>query len=531
MPRRITQSLIYGICVTLAFLLSFRAYAPHLTANLNSDNAVHILMAYDLKLPSDLYYWGQDRLGSLLPILSHGLLKISHLSAAEAVAVVQYGLLLIGYLSLSSLFQSLFSKLVFAGLWFLPILDFNALISVAQPYGPQFALIGLAIVLVRQIKLQSGKLFLFKNQLLVFGAGLCLAISLWVSDLSIILIVLFLGSAILFALQHLAQASWESQAETDSLIATLKIPVKQIPFLLATGCNFLIVIGLGFAFIAYAKHQSTSLTNYSSFSSLSEIQITISKLWQALFQTLTFRAYSPFLSLSAGLTVILLGYLSYLYYQQVREQKLPRSYWFYLFAISAISGMLLLTISRWVYRNDVSLRYFVFVYLCGWIAVLLFSESLAQRTQRIVKILVSLILICSLMSSAQPVFALTPPVSKLEQLRAFKSLGKAGLIGEYWSSYILCAADPKHLTCTPKDPKGQIPCQPDPKPQRPIRGVRCPRCARKVLKSEQIYLVQNDWFESFPAEIQQFGICLVKTGEPLQLAGYNLAAYRQKPQA
>jgi hypothetical protein len=532
MIRRITHYLIYGICVTLAFLLSFRAYAPHLTPSLDSDNAVHILMAYDLKLPHDLYYWGQNRLGSLLPILAHGLLKVSRFSAAEAVAYVQYFILLIGFLCLSSLFQSFFSKVVFAFVWFLPIFDFSALISIAHPYAPQFALIGLTVVLVKQIKIRPGKISLLKdqvkNQILIFGAGLCLAASLWVSELSVIFIILLLGTATLFTFQYLVKASWtEPQLEKESLVATLEIPRQHLPFLIAAICNFGLTASLGLGFIAYAKQHADTTTSYSRFANLAEIQVILSKLWQALFNTLTFQSYSPFLSLYAGLMIVLLIYLICLLRQQMHQKNLPSSSWFYLFAISAVSGMMLLVVSWWVYINEVSLRYFVIVYVSGWIAVLLCIENLTAQAKRAAKILVGLIVVCALVSSAGA-FAMTKPVGKIEQLQALKPLGKAGFIGEYWHSYILCAADPKRLSCTSKDPKTQIPCELDPKPQRPIRGVRCPRCARKVLKSEHLYLVQDAWLASFPAEIQQFGICLVKAGEPLQLAGYSMAPYRRK---
>ena len=539
MRRRITHTLIYGVCVTLAFLLSFRAYAPHLTPSLNSDNAIHILMAYDLKLPHDLYYWGQNRLGSLVPILAHGLLKISQLSAVKAVGDIQYLILLVGFFALSSLFQSTFSKIVFAAIWFLPILDFNALVSLAHPYAPQFALIGLTIAFVKQVRIPYEKNPVLKQQikqqikqqLLIFGAGLCLALSLWVSELSIVFIAILLGMLLLFVFQHLVKADWtKPQTETESLVATLEIPRQQLPFLIAASSNVVLTASLGLGFIAYAKHYADTTTSYSRFASLSEIQATVGKLWQDLWNTLTFQTYSPFLSLYAGLIIILLLCLSYLLCRQMQLKNLPRSGWFYLFAIGALGSMLLLAVSRWVYINQVSLRYFVVVYVSGWIAVLLYVEHLTARAKRIATALISLILVCSLLSSAEPVFALTQPVGKIEQLQALKSLGKVGFIGEYWHSYILCAADPKRLSCTPKDRRGQIPCELDPKPQRPIRGVRCPRCARKVLKSEQIYLVRDEWLESFPDEIQQFGICLVKTGDPLQLAGYSMAPYRQKPQ-
>ncbi len=60
------------VAIAILFFCSYRAFAPLNTPNLNADRAIHVLMAADLKLPQDLYYWGQNRLGSIVPLLSAG---------------------------------------------------------------------------------------------------------------------------------------------------------------------------------------------------------------------------------------------------------------------------------------------------------------------------------------------------------------------------------------------------------------------------------------------------------------------------
>ncbi len=106
--------------ISLFFVLSFRAFAFYRVPIFNSDNAVHIVMEQDLNLPEDLYYWGQNHLGSLLPIVSYFGVKIFSLSPIAAVSYVHYFLLLTGFLSFSSILSSNFSKLTLALVWFLP---------------------------------------------------------------------------------------------------------------------------------------------------------------------------------------------------------------------------------------------------------------------------------------------------------------------------------------------------------------------------------------------------------------------------
>lgn len=59
----------YIVIIGLISIISFRFYSALYYPALNSDNAVTVLMIHYFKLPDDLYFWGQDRLGSLIPLL------------------------------------------------------------------------------------------------------------------------------------------------------------------------------------------------------------------------------------------------------------------------------------------------------------------------------------------------------------------------------------------------------------------------------------------------------------------------------
>ncbi|HEY9663347.1 MAG TPA: hypothetical protein V6C65_33285, partial [Allocoleopsis sp.] len=200
--------------------------------------------------------------------------------------------------------------------------------------------------------------------------------------------------------------------------------------------------------------------------------------------------------------------------------------WFYIFLVNAIVCFLLILPSRWLYVNGISLRYFTVVYVSIWITVLLLVEQLQKPAKTFALVLLTLIALSSSLTLPSYVFSFSKAQPVIDQLHDFRSLGRAGFIGEYWHSYILCAVDPKKLNCTSFDRRGtQTPCPTSTSEPQKIKGVRCVRCARKTLKSKTLYLVKEEWFDTFPAEVQQFGRCLVKAGEPKQVAGYTIAPY------
>jgi len=65
------HSFVYYLLLFLLIFFSFYNFAEIYFPLLNSDMAITILMAQNLNLPGDLYFWGQDRAGSLIPLLAN----------------------------------------------------------------------------------------------------------------------------------------------------------------------------------------------------------------------------------------------------------------------------------------------------------------------------------------------------------------------------------------------------------------------------------------------------------------------------
>ena len=60
---------IHLILLLPAWVIFYFTYGAVHFQGLSSDHAIHILMADGFSFPHDLYYWGQDRLGSIIPIV------------------------------------------------------------------------------------------------------------------------------------------------------------------------------------------------------------------------------------------------------------------------------------------------------------------------------------------------------------------------------------------------------------------------------------------------------------------------------
>lgn len=532
-------SILLGAAVTLIVLLSFSIYSPYFMPRLNSDHAVHILMAYDLRLPEDLYFWGQDRLGSLIPILTHALLQLLPVHPVLAIAWVQYAFLIGGYLAFASLLQRPLPKLILALIWFLPLRPFNELTAVAQPYGPQLALIGVALALINWLQRHSGAVGSVRRQVILFAITASLVLSIWVSDFSAFTTLILIGVLLLPVYWRLYRNLFQSKSPPDSGLDSNSNPNLnpnsnpkfphwwQLGLPVADRLTIALTTLVGIGFIAFAKESATSeAEDYGAFGSLAQIQSVVTELVNSFIAALTFQ-YKPFMGIHAILVICLFVYVSYLLLKP-RQEPLAISQWTMLFFLNASLGMLVLVSLQWVHKNGVNLRYFVVVYVSTWLAALLFADRLPEKTARRLGILLLATAIASVLTLPPRTFSLQRPPSRLAKLAEVQKLAPAGFIGNYWSSYIICTANPAQLDCTPNDTEAPPRCLPNPETQDDVRRVRCRRCIPRVLAANTIYLVKERWLKSFPQEIQQFRTCLVKVGEPFSIGDFTLAPYQKR---
>ncbi|MCU0551952.1 MAG: hypothetical protein MUC48_21660 [Leptolyngbya sp. Prado105] len=494
-------SVLLQTLIVLIFLLSFRAFAGFLAPDFDSDQAVHVMMAYDLQLPEDLYYWGQNRLGSLLPIVSHGLLKISSLTPLEAVSYAQYGFLIIGYLCFASLFRKPISKVIFTLVWFLPPVPFLKLVAVAHPYAPQFALLGIALVATnRFLNFPESNLIQKLSLSLVIITSLVL--SIWVADLSLV--------PAMVAIAFLGKTSLDHYKKNNQIILFFRYKLTYV--------SILIALLLSSIFLICAKSTATQRDqNYETLNDLGIIAHILRSIVHAIVDTFLFQAGNPFLSLYA-ISVLFLGCILARYTLKMRlsEGFTRQLGWIAFFLISAIVTFSLILLSHWTFIQETPPRYFIGIYVFCWLSMLLVFDNLektklvSQIVLRRLTVLIVMTAVLGSLSLPDYVFALEKPESRLSMLQPIASLGKTGFIGEYWAAYLMCIVAPEHTSCTPHDQS----------------FVRCHRCMQAALAAPVIYLVDRDWLESFPEEIEQFGQRLKRLSPAQEIAGYRMAPYR-----
>lgn len=88
-----------AVLVFLIIAISFRTFSTLFYPALNSDHAITILMGHSFNLPHDWYFWGQDRMGSLIPMLSYPFINLLNADAVVTESLVHYLILIAGYLA------------------------------------------------------------------------------------------------------------------------------------------------------------------------------------------------------------------------------------------------------------------------------------------------------------------------------------------------------------------------------------------------------------------------------------------------
>lgn len=184
-----SDKILYSITLLAIVLLSFFLYSSRFYPLLNSDDALNVLMAHYYKLPDCFYCWGQDRGGTLIPLLSQIFIKLFGFSALFSVSLSNYLILILGFIGLSSLIKSKYYKVVFAIIWFLP---FQRFVDITRfPIGVEYSLLGMAIYFICKIE-DKQMTCVFKRHALLFMTMLTLIVSVWVSDLSLVSIVILI---------------------------------------------------------------------------------------------------------------------------------------------------------------------------------------------------------------------------------------------------------------------------------------------------------------------------------------------------
>jgi len=487
------KTLLYSFSIIFIIVSSFFLYSSNYFADFNSDDAITVLMLHDFKLPGDLYFWQQDRYGSIIPLAGQFFFKVFHISALTSESITHYLILIAGYLAFCTLFKSRWNRFAFAIVWFFPpirqidLLRFNL--------GIEYSLIAMAIFFlnVKQTSRTYKKNVSYHFR--VITAMILLTASAWVSDLAILTITLLLSFQVFFFLKDRGSGLFNYR----TFITTPEI------YYILTG------LASGISFIAYAKSTGVKAASYSAFAEFGTIMDSLKIFFRTILDFLLFRVHDPLTGVYSYLILILVLPVIFMYLK--KKFILHDNKWMLFFIFDGILILFLIFSSHWVNLNGVARRYFVSIYISFWVAFLIALDRL--ELSKFKKAIQTILIITVIIGGAGTIYTLKyifPKTlkPKAEIVKEFRTLGKAGIIADYWSSYIVSAVSPDQIVATAHD--------------KAI--VRNKDFVKKVFEQPGIYIINGSWLKTYPDTLVQFGHVLIKGGEQFRIGNSNVCKYR-----
>lgn len=470
-----TRRLFYLLLFVLLAFFTF-TYGVVFFPTLDADNAIQVIMIDHLKFPEDLYYMGQDRIGSIIPAMGWLFYQLGT-SPLWAVTLTQTTIFLIIGFVLIRLFKD--PLLAFAGLLILifPLSAFEAQVLPGQPYPGHLFILFLAILAFRKYQLKSPIVFLF----LGFG--------LWASEIFIANIAAA-GFIYLFA-------------------GPIKLKSKNYGLWILRALLYSIP---GFILYFIAKRTATTTdSNYTQSSVVEPLQFVenLKLFLDHLYQYLSFSSHDIWMSISLWLFFILL----LLTIPLLLRQKFVSWSWFFI--LSGTLTVLAILLSEWAFRMGLPLRYFSIGYLqILWGLLLCWDDfQYSSRVQRAMKIFwltnAGIIAISGLFTEGK--FAGRAPgklyadtTKKLAQ-----QLETEGILGSYWHVYLTEAFNPEHITSLVNQ-----------------EGINRDYAAMKrFLELDTITIIKNSFVDELSPVIYDHGVYYYKTGPSRKIDDVEFATY------
>lgn len=113
------KTVVHYTGIALLIILSFFCYSSNFYPLLGSDDAIQVLMIHYFQLPHDLYFWGQDPYGSLIPLIGQIFFHWFGIPALTSESITHYMLLIAGYFAFAGFFNPGF-RFILAVVWFFP---------------------------------------------------------------------------------------------------------------------------------------------------------------------------------------------------------------------------------------------------------------------------------------------------------------------------------------------------------------------------------------------------------------------------
>jgi hypothetical protein len=479
----------YYILTAAIMLGSFFLYSSAFYPLLNSDDALNILMAHYYKLPHDFYCWGQDRGGTLIPLISQIFIKLGNCSALTAVSLSNYLILILGFIGFSSLIESKYYKIILAIIWFFPFERFIDLVRF--PIGVEYGLIGFSIFLIRKLQ-QENTVKRWKKHALLTGIVLTLIVSVWVSDLASVTIGVLLLTLLLF---HFVKNGKRKINKTVLIYGAVGV----------AGCGI---------FIPFAKSFAALQTeNYLAINTFDRAVKAFSLVAEGIGNMLAFDGNETPVGLYSWAAVVFIALLlGTVAVRRKRFVSLSANPWIVFFLADTVVIFGVFLFASWVLDNGMGKWYFVATYISFSLFILLTLDGMERRQK--IRFLRCGALLVSLLGAVSTVWMMKYVHPKTLKPKAdivgeFQQLGEIGIIAEFWHAYVSSCPNPEQVIAT----------------QRDQWGVRNQEIVDRVMERKNLYVISDDWMDVFPDTLEQFGYMLRKDGQPFYLGGCNICKY------
>jgi len=488
------NKIIYYFVIILIFLLSFLFYSSLFYPVLGSDQAVTILIVHYFKLPHDLYFWGQDRMGSFIPLIAQIPYKLFNCSALVSEAITHYVILLSGFLAFSTFIKSNFYKIVFCIIWFLPPWRFVDLTQLA--FGIHYSLIAISCYLINLTYKEAIQKRWALYHFILFLTTILLISSVWVTDMAMLSVLILLCVLIYYFLKD-HKLSW----------STFRKP--EIYYTLAG-------LILGYLFIHYAKSISQGKHEYSAIGDLHTVFQTSRILIISIKELLLFKAEEPFTSVYTYMVLIIIIFTL----KNIRKARIKLhdkvNNWFLFFLIDAVVIFSAIICAKWTYESGVPRRYFICAYVAlSYVFILINENIVSSRKQNILKIFIALTVLTGGVGTIYNMKYIYPKTltPKVKIVGEFQKLGRIGIISGYWESYITSCVNPDLIKATPYD--------------SPWSVAKNEEIIEEVFRQPKLYIIKDNWLDIFNDTIQQYGRTLIKDGNEFRMGDCCVCEYKK----
>jgi hypothetical protein len=451
-------------------------------------------MAYNFKLPRDLYYWGQNRLGSLMPLISYPIIRLTSIQPIFVLSFVQYIFLLIPAILISKYLKSKALIITLFVSIFLPVCSYRAILYIGHPYSAQLLCCTLFIYFCGKFyKLLNGSpapAIRFKPVVYQFLAMFFLFLSLWISELSVVIVLI---PFLYLIFDRNKQNTFEKKAFSYYSILFL----------------FYIVIS---AFVLYKfKSLSAPDPDYDKAFLFDTDKLSLQfDLMRATFEdVLLFRDGH----LIDNIFYYLLFFLIITFFFLPRVNTMPN--WLKNFnksvLITCLIAFVVLFFSSWNLRSNFCPRYYTPLY---YLFIVCAVFSLDQLIGSISKTLFSIIFIFySAYYSFSFLNSLPPSESAWTTYKSFRELPKGTLIAGYWDTYLIASVATKNLIPVTFDSE----------------LLRNKFMLKKALRNNNFYLLNTNDLTKFSRHdtLWQYYHSFIYTGKRYVLNGIEVLQYRK----